>query len=141
MKPLHCKELFLSENFLLKMASVKLATVTSSIKGSHIYPTSPDIAEKLSVYWKKQTYIVTQQSRLLGTPMKQLDIYLMDYLRWLQKAIKKDIVLSVGAEVTGHPHDEAIGQWTSGDGIKVPCNYRFYDPKKSKAEFRNKLCK
>ena len=24
---------------------------------------------------------VTQQSRLLGTPMKQLDIYRMDYLR------------------------------------------------------------
>ena len=33
LKPLHCKEIFLSENLLLKVASVKLATLASSIKG------------------------------------------------------------------------------------------------------------
>ena len=33
-----------------------------------------------SVCWKKQTDIVTQQSRLLGTAIKQLDIYVMEYL-------------------------------------------------------------
>ena len=40
LKPLYCKKLFLSENFLLKMASVKLATVTLS--------RSPNIREKLN---------------------------------------------------------------------------------------------
>ena len=33
--------------FVKKMASVKLATVTSSIKGFHVYRRSPDIGEKL----------------------------------------------------------------------------------------------
>ena len=47
LKPLHCKEIFFSENFLLKMASVKLATVTSSIKGFHVYRRSPKIGERL----------------------------------------------------------------------------------------------
>ena len=47
MKPLHCKEIFLSEDFLLKMASVKLAMVTSSTKGFHVYRSSPNFGEKL----------------------------------------------------------------------------------------------
>ena len=58
----------------------------------------------------------------------------MDYLRWLHQHY--EIVLSVEAEVTGHPSDAAEGKWTLGGGIEVPCIYRFYGPKKSKAEFR-----
>ena len=50
-------------------------------------------------------------------------------------------MLSVDADVTGHPRDAAEGKWTLGGGIKVPCIHRFYGPKNSKAEFRNKLCK
>ena len=47
LKPLHSKEIFLSENFLLKTAFVKLATVTSSIKCLYIYRRGPNIGEKL----------------------------------------------------------------------------------------------
>ena len=60
---------------------------------------------------------------------------------WLSKvvapALKNEIVLSVEAEVIGHPRDAAEGKWTLGGGIEVPCICRFYGPKKSKAEFRN----
>ena len=56
-------------------------------------------------------------------------------------ALKKEIVLSVEAEVTGHPRDAAEGKWTLGGGVEVPCIDRFYGPKKSKAAFRNKLSK
>ena len=61
------------------MASEKLATVTSSIKEA------PISVKNEGVYWKKQTDTIEQQSRLLGKPMKQLYIYLMDYLRWLHQ--------------------------------------------------------
>ena len=47
LKTLHCKEIFLSENVLLKIACVKLATVTSSIKCLYIYRRGPNIGEKL----------------------------------------------------------------------------------------------
>ena len=56
-------------------------------------------------------------------------------------ALKKEIVLSVEAQVTGHPHDVAEGKWMSGGRIKVPCIYRLYGPKKSKEKLRNKLSK
>ena len=48
---------------------------------------------------------------------------------------------SVECEVTGHSRDAAEGKWRLGGGIEVPCISRFYGPKKSKAEFRNKLNK
>ena len=35
-------------------------------------------------------------------------------------ALKKEIVLLVGAEVTRHPRDAAEGQLKSGGGIEVP---------------------
>ena len=41
-------------------------------------------------------------------------------------------MLSVEAEVTGHPRDATEGKWTLGGGIEVPCIYRFYGPKKPK---------
>ena len=56
-------------------------------------------------------------------------------------SLKKEIVLSIETEVNGHSRDVAEGKWTLGGGIEVPCIYRFYGPKKSKAEFRNKLSK
>ena len=56
-------------------------------------------------------------------------------------ALKKEIVLSAQAEVTGHPRDAAKGKWTLGGGIEVPCIYRFYCSKKSTAKFRNNLIK
>ena len=47
-------------------------------------------------------------------------------------ALKNEIVLSVEAEVIGHPRDAAEGKWTLGGGIEVPCIYRIYGSKKSK---------
>ena len=50
-------------------------------------------------------------------------------------ALKKE------AEVTGHSWDATEGKCTLEGGIEVPWIYRFYGPKKSKAEFRNELSK
>ena len=57
------------------------------------------------------------------------------------RALKKEIELSVEAEVTGHRRDAAERKWTLGGGIEVPYICRFYGPKKSKVKFRNKLNK
>ena len=41
-------------------------------------------------------------------------------------ALKKEIVLSVGADATRHARDAAEGQLKLGGGIEVQCIYRFY---------------
>lgn len=83
------------------------------------------------MYWKKQTDAIIQQSRLLG--------HIPDGLsKVVAPALKKEIVLSVKAEVTGHTRQR---EWTLVGRIEVPCVYIFYGPKKSKGEFRNKLRK
>ena len=38
-------------------------------------------------------------------------------------ALKKEIVLSVENESTGHSRDAFEGKWTLGGGIEVPCIY------------------
>ena len=53
--------------------------------------------------------------------MKQLEIYLV-----VAPALEKEIVLSVEAEMTGHPRDAAEGRWALVGGIKVLCIYGFY---------------
>ena len=54
---------------------------------------------------------------------------------------EEEIKLSVDVEIDGDPRDAAERKWTLGGGIEVPCIYRFYGPKKSIAEFSNKLGK
>ena len=47
-------------------------------------------------------------------------------------ALKKEIVLSVEAEVTGHPRHAAEGKWTLGGGIKFHTFTDFMVPKRGK---------
>ena len=117
------------------MASVKLVTVTSSIKGFQFYRRSSDISEKLKCVHSNTAIRVAGDANLtIGHIPDRLS-------KVVAPARKKEIMLSVEAEVTGHLRDTTEGKWTLGGGIEVPCIYRFYGPKKSKAEFRNKLSK
>ena len=53
-------------------------------------------------------------------------------------ALKKEIMLSVEAEVTENSPDAAEGKWTLGGGIEVPCIYRFFMvPKRAKPNIEN----
>ena len=127
-KPLHCKETYLSENFFLKMPSVKLATVTSSIKGFHVYRRSPDIGEKLKCVLEETNRHSNTAIKVVGGTNETIG-YMPDGLS------------TVVAPALKKPRDAAERKWTLGGGIEFPCIYRFYGPKKSKAEFLNKLSK
>ena len=123
------------------MASVKLGTVTSSIKGFHFYRRSPDIGEKLKCVLEETNRHSNTAIKVAGDANETIGHIPDGLSKVVAPALKKEIVLSVEAEVTGHPRDAAEGKWTLGGGIEVPCIYRFYGPKKSKGEFRNKLNK
>ena len=88
------------------------------------------------MYWKKQTDTVTA-IKVVGDVNETIGLIPDGLSKLVAPALKKEIVLSVEAEVTGYPRDAAERKWTLGGGIEVPCIYRFYGPKKSKTEFRN----
>ena len=93
------------------------------------------------MYWKKTNWHSNTAIKVVGDANETTGHIPDEIPKVVAPALKKEIVLSVEAEVTGYPRDAAEGKWTLGCGIKVPCIYRFCGPKKSKAEFRNKLSK
>ena len=88
---------------------MKLTTVTSSIKGFHVYQRSPDIGEKLKC-------VLEETNRFSNTAIKVVEDanetigHIPDELsKVVAPALKKEIMLSVEAEVTGHLRDAAEG--------------------------------
>ena len=77
------------------MAFVKLATITSSIKGFHVYRTSPDIGKKLK-------FVLEETNRHTNTAIKDANETIGHIPDGLSKvvapALNKEIVLSVDAE-------------------------------------------
>ena len=110
------------------MASVKLATVTSSIKGFHVYRRSPDIGEKLKCALEETNRHINATIKVVGDVNETIG-HIPDVLsKVAAPALKKEIVLSVGADVTRQPLDAAEGQLMLAGGIEVPFIYRFYGP-------------
>ena len=126
---------------MLKMASVKLATITSSSKGFHVYRRSTDIGEKLKFLLEETNRHSNTVIKIVGDANETTGNVPDGLFKVVATALKKEIVLSVEAELNGHPRDAAEEKWTLGGGIEVPCICRFYGPKKSKTEFRNKSSK
>ena len=114
LKPLHCKDKFVSENFF--------------------------IGERLKcvlVYWKKQTDRHSNtEIKVAGDAYEKIGHIPNGLFMVVAPALKKEIVLSVEAKVTGHLRDVAEGKWTLEGRIEVACLYEFYCPKKSKAKFK-----
>ena len=92
------------------MASVKLATVTSSIKGFHVYRRSPDIGEKLKCVLEETKRHSNTAIKVIGDSHETIGHIPNGLSKVVALALTKEIVLSVEAEVTGHPRDAAEGK-------------------------------
>ena len=77
--------------------------LTSSIKGFHFYQRTPDVSKTLKSVLEETNRHSNTALKVVGTPIKQLDVYLMDYLRPLHQQNKLP-------EVTGHFRDATEGK-------------------------------
>ena len=82
------------------MASVKLATVTSSIKGFHVYRRSRDIGEKLKCVLEETNRHNNTAIKVVGDANEAIGHIPDGFYKVVAPALKKEIVLSVEAEVT-----------------------------------------
>ena len=107
------------------MASVKPATVTSSIKGFHAYHRSPNISQKLKHVLEEIKRHSNTAIKVVGDANETIG-YIPDALsKLVAPALEKEIMLSVEAEVTGHSPLAAEVKWTLGGRIEVPRIYKF----------------
>ena len=84
---------------------MKLATVTSSIKGFHVYRRSPKIGERLKCVLEETNRHSNTAIKVVGDA-NETNGHITDGL----SKKKKKIALSVEAEVTEHPRDAADGK-------------------------------
>ena len=107
------------------MASVEPATVTSSIKGFHVYRGNSNISQKLKDVLEEIKRHSNTAIKVVGNPNETIG-YIPDALsKLVAPALKKEVMLSVEAEVTGHSPLAAEVKWTLGGRIEVPCIYKF----------------
>ena len=107
------------------MASVKPATVTSSIKSFHVYRRSTNISQTLKDVLEETKRHSNTAIKVVGDANETIG-HIPDALsKLVAPAIKKEIMLTVEAEVTGYSSDTAEIKWTLGDRIEVPCIYKF----------------
>ena len=136
LKSLHCKEIFLSENFLLKMATVKLTMVTSSVKGFHVYRGSPDIGEIVKCTGETNRHSNTA-IKVVGDANETIGHVPNGLSKVVTPSLNKKSCFQLRLKWPDIPVMQ-LKEWTFRGGIKA-CIYRFCCPKKSKAEFRSKL--
>ena len=84
---------------------MKLATVTSSIKGFHVYRRSPDIGEKLKFVLVETNRHSNIGIKVVGDANETIGHIPDGLSKVVAPALKKEIVLSIEAEVTRHHRD------------------------------------
>ena len=89
------------------MASAKLGTVTSSVKGFHVYRRSRNIGEKLKCVLEGTNRHSNTAIKVAGYVNEKIGHIPNGLSKVVASALKKEIMLSAEAEVTGHPYDVA----------------------------------
>ena len=115
---------------------LKLAILTSKIKGFHIYRKACERGDTLVCephlqnLHSNNAIKVTKQEEIVGhdTLARVLALELMT----------GTILRCIDAIVTGEPRDAPEGKWVLGGGSEIPCCYKVYGFKKNKSEIRKK---
>ena len=89
---------------------MKLATVTSLIKGFHVYRRSSDIDKILKCVPEETNKHSNTAIKIVGDANETIRHIPDELYKVVAPALKKEIVLSVEAELTGHRCDAAEGK-------------------------------
>ena len=122
------------------MASVKLAKVSSKIKGYHVYCRRCKLGDILACNLEQENPHSRNAIKVLLVSENETIGHVPEALsKVLAPDLEKGIIIAMEAEVTGLPRDAPEGKWTLGGGIEIPCTYTLYGLKKNKQELRKKI--
>ena len=119
--------------------SVKLAKISSTIKGYHFYFKSSKFGEILKCVLEPGNKHSRNAIKVLSTKGETIGHVPETLAKVLAPEMAKETILSLEAEVTGSPRDVPEGKWVLGGGIEVPCTYKVYGRIDLKSDLRKKI--
>ena len=109
--------------------SVLLGSLTSRIKGDHVYRSGVKVGDHLFCTIEpdnKQSdnaiVVKSGNDDIAGHVPETLAKKLFNFMKSQQIEI-------MDSEVTGHPRPAPEGKWVVGGGIEIPCKYRLWAEK------------
>ena len=131
------------------MASVRIASITSRIKGHHVYEHKYIVGEEFSCFLepgnphspRDNAFVV--KKRVEDTDKKETVVgHIPKPLAQILGPMLKDrTVHSIVAKITGEKRGAPEGVWVQGGGIALPCKYFVYGLKTSKQRVKHELRK
>ena len=120
------------------MATNKLASVKSVIKGHHVYRVSYCVGTKLECFLEPENehsdsaIIVKKCDTTVGHIPEGL-------CQPLTQLFKDGCVVEITSEITGAPRSAAGGTFVPGGGLEIPCIYHLFGPRDKKVLVRSTI--
>ena len=131
------------------MASFRIASITSRIKGHHVYEHKYKVGEEFSCFLEPgnphspsdNAFVV--KTRVEDTDKKETVVghILKPLAQILGPMLKDGTVHSIVAKITGEKRGAPEGVWVQGGGIGLPYKYFVYGLKTSKQRVKHELWK
>ena len=129
-------------------STVRIATITSRIKGHHVFRHNYEAGEEFSCHLEPNNphspggnAIAVKALQGVGNAEVVVGHVPEPLAQILGPFLKEGIIHSIKAKITGAERAAPEGVWVQGGGIELPCNYFVYAPKKYKSRIRNALRK
>ena len=131
------------------MASVRIASITSRIKGHRVYEHNYKIGEEFSCFLEPgnphspSDNAIVVKTRVEDTDKKEtfVDHIPEPLAQILGPMLKDGTVHFIVAKITGEKRGAPKGIWVQGGGIELPCKYFVYKLKTSKQRVKHELWK
>ena len=103
-----------------------LATLTSSIKGDHVYLSGARVGDTFECQLEPENTQSTNAIKVVQRDGSIIGHVPEPVARRLAALIRGGEVSQVSAEVIGTSRPAPEGTWTQGGGIEIPCKYEIH---------------
>ena len=110
----------------MALCSVKLAKISSIVKGYHFYFKSSIFGKILKCVFVPGNKHRRNAINVLSTKWETIRNVPETLSKILAAEMAKETILSLEAEVTGLPRESPEGQWVLSGGIEIPCSFEVY---------------
>ena len=119
-----------------------LATITSVVKGDHVYRSGVEIGEKLTCELEPENVMNHRGNAVKVVKMNNDQETIIGHLpdslaEKVAPMVRRNVIELIEVEITAESAPALQGMWTQGGGIHIPCKYRIYGEKSKRKVVRS----